>query len=192
LRARIAAEIGWNKALDYPTVHVTLVWSLQDEAGAEAPIDGAALAALLDAQRGSGAIPLMGRGGTEEIEHHLLLPLDDSPALAALRGRVFDGARTIAAGQNGRAAERAGRAREQTWPHLTLAQEIDAERWRRALALLRAEGDWVRRPVIGAELALVARDVAAGEPYRLVHRVPLESPVGAIGESNRARVPPTE
>jgi hypothetical protein len=173
LRARVAAAIGQNKALDYPTAHVTLVWSIQDDPGDAAPIDGAALAALLDEHRGSGLIPLTARAGIEEIEHHLLLPLNDSPALAAVRGRIFAGARAIAGAPDGRAAERVGRVREQTWPHLTLAQEIDDEAWRRGLEIVRAAGDWVWRPVIGAELALLARDIDAGQPYRIVHRAPL-------------------
>lgn len=173
LRARIAAAIGPNKALEYPTAHVTLVWAIQDGPAEAAPIDAAALAGLLDEHRGSGALPLAVREGTETIEQHLLLPLADTPALAALRGRLADGARALAAGPDGHWRERAGRVREQTWPHLTLAQEIEAEPWRRALAILHAEGDWVWRPVIGAELALVARDVAADEPYRIVHRAPL-------------------
>jgi hypothetical protein len=175
LRGRIAAAIGRNKALDYPTAHVTLVWSIQDGPGDAAPIDGSALAALLDEQRGGGPIPLTARAGIgiETIERHLLLPLDDSPALAVVRGRIGAGARAIAGAPDGRSAERAGRVREQTWPHLTLAQEIGDEAWRRGLAIVRAEGDWVRRPVVGVELALLARDVDAGEPYRIVHRAPL-------------------
>ena len=40
-------------------------------------------------------------------------------------------------------------------------------------AILEAEGDWVRAPVFGAELALVARDVERGEPYAITYRVPL-------------------
>jgi hypothetical protein len=173
LRMRVAAVIGPNKALDYPTAHVTLVWSVQDDAGDPAPIDGAALAALLDEHRGRGPIPLTVRAGTEEIEHHLLLPLDDASALAAVRGRIVAGARAIAGAPDGRSAERAGRVREQTWPHLTLAQEIDDDAWRRGLAIVRAAGDWVWRPVVGAELALLARDIDAGEPYRIVHRASL-------------------
>jgi hypothetical protein len=69
--------------------------------------------------------------------------------------------------------QRGQRAREQPWPHLTLAQEIDAARWARGRALLAREGAWLAAPVPGAELALLARDVAAGEPYRIVHRVSL-------------------
>jgi hypothetical protein len=175
LRARVAAAIGANKALDYPTAHVTLVWSIQDGLGDMAPIDGAELAALLDEQRGSGLIPLTAPAGIgiEGIEHHLLLPLDDTPALAAVRGRIFAGARAIAGAPDSRATERAGRVREQTWPHLTLAQEIDDDAWRRGVAIVRAAGDWVRRPVVGVELALLARDIDAGEPYRIFHRTPL-------------------
>jgi len=66
--------------------------------------------------------------------------------------------------------------REQTWPHLTLAQSLDAGCWERAMALLAQEGAWVSRPVLGADLALLSRDVETGEPYRIVHRVALEQP----------------
>ena len=41
------------------------------------------------------------------------------------------------------------------------------------LAIVRTASDWVRRPIVGAELALLARDIDAGEPYRIVHRTPL-------------------
>jgi hypothetical protein len=172
LRARIGVAIGHNRALDYPTAHVTLVWAIQDMPGDEEPIDGAALAGLLDLHRGTGTIPLTVRAG-ERIEHHVLLPLNDTPALAALRQHLYDGARAVAAGPAGRATARAERVRQQDWPHLTLAQEVEADRWQRATEMLAAAGGWVYELIIGAELALLARDIEAGQPYQIVHRVPL-------------------
>lgn len=172
LRRRVAEVIGPNRALDYPTAHVTLVWAIQDGAADAHPLEASALVALLEAARGSGGLPLRPRRG-ERTEGHALLPLDDTPTLAAVRERLYAGARAVAAAPEGRYQERAGRVRQQTWPHLTIAQELEPERWQRALALLADAGEWVWAPVQGAELALLARDVAAGEPYRIVHRVPL-------------------
>jgi hypothetical protein len=179
LRARVAAAIGWNKALDYPCAHVTLVWAIQDEPDDPAPIDAAALAALLDAHRDHAPIVLPVRPGLEDIEHHLLLPLAASPALTDLRAALFEAAREIAAGAVEHGHTRAERVREQTWPHLTLAQEIDGPRWRAALEIVRAAGPWLTEPVICTELALVARDLAADEQYRILHRAPLRGVAGA-------------
>ena len=173
LRAKIAAAIGPNRALDYPTAHVTLVWALQDAPGDPAPLAPDDLLAALERRRGGGAIPLA-IGAPIETREHLLLPLDNTPALAAPRRGLYDDARGVAAGAADAHAERAARVREQTWPHLTLAQEIDAARWERGMALLAREGgDLASAPFLGAELALIARDIDAREPYRIVGRVPL-------------------
>lgn len=172
-RARLAEVIGWNRALDYPTAHVTLVWSIQDEPGDRAPIRAADLIAALEEWRGSGILTLDLRGELPGREH-LLVPLHDAPALVALRGRLAEAARVAAAGSAGTRSARAERVREQTWPHLTFAQEIDPERWARGRALLDAEfPDLLCEPVRGGELALVARDNDAGGAYALAHRVPL-------------------
>ncbi len=172
-RARLAEVIGRNRALDYPTAHITLVWSIQDDPGDRAPIDAAELIAALEEWRGSGILTLDMRGEQPGREH-LLAPLRDTPALAALRGRLAEAARTAAAGPAGAYRERAERVREQSWPHLTLAQEIDPERWARGRALLDAEfPDLLREPLRGGELALVARDNEADGAYALAHRVPL-------------------
>jgi hypothetical protein len=172
LRARVAAVIGPNRALDYPTAHVTLVWAIQDEPGDPAPIDQAALCAVLDGFRHSGVIslPVLPPIDTRE---HLLLPLENTPALAELRHALYVATRDVVAGPDGGRRERAERMGEQTWPHLTIAQEISPERWERGMAILESEGDWVREPVVGAELALVARDVEHGEPYAIIYRVSL-------------------
>ena len=172
-RARLAETIGRNRALDYPTAHVTLVWSIQDELGDPAPIHAAALIDALEEWRGSGLLTLEVRADVPGREP-LLAPLGDTPAFAALRGRLFAAARTAAGGPDGTRQERATRVREQRWPHLTFAQEIDPERWARGRALLDADFPHVlREPLRGGELALVARDNEAGEPYGIVHRVPL-------------------
>lgn len=170
LRDRIAAAIGRNRALDYPTAHATLVWAIQDAPGDPAPIDPDALLAALVRWRGTGAIPLT-IAAPAETREHLLLPLADTPALAALRHDLYVAAARVA----GDASEgRAARVREQTWPHLTLAQEIAPARWDRGMAILTAEGgDLLAGPIIGAELALVGRDIDAGEPYRIIGRVSL-------------------
>jgi hypothetical protein len=172
LRARVAGGIGPNRALDYPTAHVTLVWAIQDARGDPMPIDPAALCAVLDGFRQSGALILPVLPPIETREH-LLLPLENTPALAEVRHALYLAAREVAAGPDGARRERAARVGEQTWPHLTIAQEIGPARWERGMAILAAEGDWLREPVVGAELALVARDVERGEPYAITHRVPL-------------------
>jgi hypothetical protein len=167
LRARIAATIGHNRALDYPGAHVTLVWAIQDAPEDPAPLDPAALIAALDAECGTSPLSLATREDVHTREH-LLFPLIDTPALAALRHRLYLAARAIAAGPDGTRTDRANHVREQTWPHLTFAQEIDAARWERGMAILTEAGPQLREPVLGTELALVARDTEAGEPYRII------------------------
>ncbi len=172
-RARLVEAIGRNRALDYPTAHVTLVWAIQDEPGDREPIRAADLIAALEEWRGSGIVTLDARDAVHGHEH-LLVPLRDTLALAALRGRLAEAARTAVAGPAGAHRERAERVREQSWPHLTLAQEIDPARWARGRALLDAEfPDLLREPLRGGELALVARDNEADGAYALAHRVPL-------------------
>ncbi len=171
-RARLAAEIGHNRALEYPTAHITLVWAIQDTPDDPAPIAQEALLATLEQWRGTGAIPLTVREPVD-TRKHLLLPLADTPALANLRRELYLAAQGVAAGPAADRAERAARVREQTWPHLTLAQEIDAERWVRGMALLKDDGALLSAPLHCTELALVARDIDVGEPYRIVGRVPL-------------------
>ena len=173
-RARVAAAIGHNRALEYPTAHITLVWAIQDVPDDPTPIAQGALLAALERWRGTGAIPLTVREPVDTREH-LLLPLSDTPALANLRHALFLAAQTIAAEPAGDRTERAMRVREQTWPHLTLAQEIDAERWERGMALLKDDAALLHAPLHCTELALVARDIDAGEPYRIVGRVSLDS-----------------
>lgn len=172
VRARIAAAIGHNRALDYPTAHVTLVYAIQDDPADPAPLAREALIAALERHRGGGPLPLA-VGGEVETREHLLFPLRDTPTLAAVRHRLYRDVCAIAAGPDGARTGRAGRVREQTWPHLTFAQEIDAARWERAGAILAAADPRLREPLHGAELALVARDIEAGEPYRIIWRVPL-------------------
>ncbi len=172
-RARLVEVIGRNRALDYPTAHVTLVWAIQDEPGDPAPIRPADLIAALEEWRGSGLLRFDVRGELPGREH-LLLPLRGTAALAALRDRLAEAARSAAAGPADSRRERAGRVREQTWPHLTLAQELDPARWERGRALLAAAfPELLREPLRGGELALVARDNEAGMAYALAHRVPL-------------------
>lgn len=171
-RSRVAAAIGHNRALDYPTAHVTLVWAIQDAPDDPAPIDPAALIAALEAHRGSGPLPLAVSEDARTREH-LLLPLHDTPALATLRDSLLGAMRTVAAGPDGTRADRADHVRAQDWPHLTLAQEIDPARWERATALLAKDAAWLRAPVQGAALALVAREIDTGGVYRIVHQVAL-------------------
>lgn len=173
-RARVAAAIGHNRALEYPTAHITLVWAIQDVPADPAPIAQDALLTALERWRGTGAITLTVREPVDTREH-LLLPLSDTPTLANLRHALFLDAQTIAAGPAGERTERAERVREQSWPHLTLAQEIDAERWERGMSLLKDDAALLQAPLRCTELALVARDIDAGEPYRIVGRVPLDS-----------------
>ncbi len=172
LRARVAAVIGANRALDYPTAHVTLVQSIQDEADDPEPIDPAALCSALDGFRHSGAISLPLRPPIDTREH-LLLPLENTPALAEVRHALYLATREVAAGPDGSRRERADRVGEQTWPHLTIAQEISPERWEQGMAILAGEGEWLGEPIVGAELALIARDIDRGAPYAIVYRVPL-------------------
>ena len=173
LRARLAGAIGPNRALDYPTAHITLVWAIQDAPADPAPLAQADLLAALERWRGTGALPLT-IAVPPATREHLLLPLVDTPALAALRGALYRDAAGVARGADAAYPERAARVREQTWPHLTLAQEIDAARWERGMALLAdAGGDLLRAPFLGAELALLGRDNDAGEPYRIIGRVAL-------------------
>jgi hypothetical protein len=108
-----------------------------------------------------------------DTREHLLLPLEDTPALATLRHALYVAAHTAALGPDRTRWDRADRVVEQTWPHLTIAQEITPDRWARGSALLAAERDWLTQPVIGAELALIARDIDRGTPYAIAHRVPL-------------------
>lgn len=172
-RTRLAAAIGRNRALDYPTAHITLAQGIEDALDDPAPIDPAALRAALARWRGIGGLPLT-VGAPAETREHLLLPLVDTPALAALRRSLHEDIRRAASGIAGDRIARAARVFEQTWPHLTLAQDIDGVRWARGMALLaRDDAALLRAPLLGAELALIARDVAAGEPYRIVMRVPL-------------------
>ncbi len=172
LRARVAAEIGPNRAHDYPTAHVTLVQGIQDAPHDPTPIDPAALRAALDRFRHSGPL-LLPQLPPIDTREHLLLPLTDTPALAALRHALYLAVREAAGGADGTRQDRAARVTEQTWPHLTIAQEITPERWERGAARLATEGAWLHEPIIGAELALISRDIERGEPYAIVYRVPL-------------------
>lgn len=172
LRARVVGAIGTNRALDYPTAHVTLVQGIQDEPGDPAPIDPAALCALLDGFRHSGALTLP-QGPPADTREHLLLPLENTFALAELRHALYVAIRDLAAGPDGSRWARADRVTEQTWPHLTIAQEIAPERWEQGAAILADEGDWLGEPIVGTELALIARDIERGEPYAIAHRVSL-------------------
>ena len=172
LRARVADAIGPNRALDYPTAHITLVQGIQDAPGDTAPINPGVLCAALDRFRHSGAL-ILPQLPPIDTREHLLLPLADTPALAATRRALYLAVREAAGGPDDARRDRAARVTEQTWPHLTIAQEITPERWERGAALLAAEGDWLREPIAGAELALISRDVERGKPYAIVYRVPL-------------------
>jgi hypothetical protein len=136
------------------------------------PIDPAALAAVVDRLYGSGAIRL--RLSPPELhEAHLLLPIEDTPRLATMRRAALDGSRAATALPSGRDAVRSARVKEQTWPHLTLAQEIDPWRAPQASAYLSDHGREAARPLLATQVALLARDLAGSEPYRIIHVVDL-------------------
>ncbi len=172
-RARIAAVIGHNRALDYPTAHITLIWAIQDQPADPAPIDPAALVALLERYRDSGPIT-MPLGEPADTQEHLLFTLANPPALATLRRALYDNVWQLAAGPNNEHLERADRMREQTWPHLTFAQEITPAQFTQAQVVLQQEDPaLLQAPIVGSTLALIARDIDAGEPYRIIATVPL-------------------
>lgn len=185
-RSRLAATIGYNRALDYPTAHVTLIWAIQDDPGDPSPIEREALIVALERHRGNGVIPLA-IDTSADTREHLLLPLIDSPALAALRRGLYDDIVQIAIEPTG---GRAAQVREQPWPHLTLAQEITPDQWERGMAQLRREdAKLLRAPLLGSELALLARDLERGERYRIVARVPLGPPNDPDDQDTRTIVP---
>jgi hypothetical protein len=173
LRQQVAERIGWNRALDYPTTHVTLVYDVQDDDDGD-PIDASLLAGSLDGLAGSGAIRLEPRA-PEIHGQHLLLPITDSTQLAIVRRAAFEAARRIAALPNDQHAQRAERVKEQDWPHLTMAQEVDVNRARAGQAFLAERGQWASQPLLATEIALIGRDLSRDEPYQIVHRVSLEA-----------------
>ncbi len=172
LRGRVAERIGWNRALDYPTTHVTLVYDIQDDENTSDPIDASRLAEVLDRVAGSGPIQL--RPGPPAIHgEHVLMPIPDWTQLAALRRAALVGTRTIVALPDACYARRAERVKEQKWPHLTFAQEVDTSRALQAQSYLTENGGWAASPILATEVALLTRDVARGEPYQIIYQVTL-------------------
>jgi hypothetical protein len=172
LRGRVAERIGWNRALDYPTTHVTLVYDIQDDENSSDPIDASRLAELLDRVAGSGPIQLW-PGPPAIYGEHLLMSIPDSAPLAAIRHTILDGTRQIAAMPYTRYARRAERVKEQSWPHLTFAQEVEISRAQRAQFYLAENGGWAASPILATEVALLTRDLARREPYQIAYQVTL-------------------
>jgi hypothetical protein len=172
LRARVAEQIGFNRALWYPTAHLTLVWNIEDDPGDAQPIDGAALAAVLDRYQGRGTLPLA-VGAPARFGGHVLAPVVSTEHLNQLRADLLDVVRRIIAGPNQRDQPRAERVREEARPHLTLAQDVGPEQAEKALAFLKRENLHAPRSVEGIQLALLARDPALHKLSRIVHCVPL-------------------
>jgi 2'-5' RNA ligase len=172
LRERVAERIGWNRALDYPTTHVTLVYAIQDDEDAAEPIEVSALTAFLDRLDGSGPIGLW-PSAPEIHGEHVLMPIADSTQLAVVRRAALDAIRRIVATPHGENAKRAQRVKEQSWPHLTLAQEVETSRARQAMSYLAEHVRWAALPMLATEIALLARDLAVREPYQIVHLVTL-------------------
>jgi hypothetical protein len=168
LRNRLAERIGWNRALAYPTTHVTLVYDIQDDASDAEPIDPSGLAAVVDRLAGLGSVRLSLRP-PEMHGPHLLMPIEDTTQLAATRLGARDGARATVAMPDGRYVVRSARVKEQSWPHLTLAQEIDPRRARQARDYLSERCKGASLPLLATQVALLARDLARSEPYRIIH-----------------------
>jgi hypothetical protein len=166
LRMKLAEIIGPNKALDYPTSHVTLVYNIQERSDDQSPIDVAQLGEWLETLRATGPIRLWPRSPEFHVSH-LLMPVPESDGLTNLRRSAFVTVRDICGGPSGHHSQRAANVKEQTWAHLTLAQNIDADRARRALEYLEIHGRWASLPLLMNQVALIARNVDRNAPYRI-------------------------
>jgi hypothetical protein len=173
LRHQIAEQIGWNKALDYPTTHLTLVQGIQDGENVTESIDSTLLVGLLDRLANTGPIHLT-PSPSGIYGRDVLMKIADSTQLAITRRAAFEATRRIVAMPDGENAKSALAVKEQSWPHLTFVQDVDAPRAQQALAFLTEHGQWVTQPLVATEIALIGRDLASGEPYRIVHRVSLQ------------------
>ena len=173
LRYRVAARIGTNKALHYPTPHVTLIWNIEDGPGDPEPIDRRSLESVLDSLRARGSIALTLRGLTTWVagdRRHVVFPIVDSSELSTLREDLLARVKTAVAGPGGRYPDRAAQVQAQSTPHLTIAQDVTEKLAETAVALIGAESRTLTG-VRGVEVVLLER--RPPEPYDIVHRVDL-------------------
>ena len=138
----------------------------------DCPIDPRKLIERLERRRYAGIIALEPRELGSDDKRHILLPLVDPPKLTALRHALAADLRAVC-DLDGRHAQRSQRVQEQTWPHLTLAQDITPSQWDQGSAIAREEQALLTSLILGTHLALLARDIERGEPYEIIHRVPL-------------------
>ena len=173
LREQVANDIGLNDAGHYPTAHLTLVKNIEDGPPGAEQIDRSSIEGILEGWRGTGVIELaLGAPGVHggDDERHVLFRIVDSPKLRNLRSGLTSAVKDAVGRRGNLAASLAEKVEAETRPHLTVAQNVSAERAERALAIVTAA--YPREVSLhGVELALLEK--GANSPYRIHYRVAL-------------------
>ena len=61
----------------------------------------------------------------------------------------------------------------ETWPHITLAQDVTPENQALAREYITQNIDWIPDTIEFDQVALLARDVTLNQPYKIVARAAL-------------------
>lgn len=167
LRIQLTSLIGPNRALDYPVPHVTLLHSIADNSiNAIQACD--ALIATLPAIKEFSPISLAAKL-LNSTSQHVTIGLSDSEELSQIRNTLISEISILE--QQGQLSSN---PIEETWPHITLAQDISNENQTLAREYISQNVDWIPEVIEFDQVALLSRDVTLNQPYKIVARTTLK------------------
>ena len=166
LRHHLTSLIGPNKALDYPLPHATLLHSIADNSiNAIQACDQ--LIAVLPAIKESSTISLPAKL-LNRADNHVTISLSDDSELAQIRDVLLDEVNILE--QQGQLSSSPV---AETWPHITLVQDVTPENQALAREYITQNIDWIPDTIEFDQVALLARDVTLNQPYKIVARAAL-------------------
>ncbi len=170
LRQQVSSLVGPNQALNYPTPHVTLLHSIADNAINSIQASDQ-LIATLPALKEHPPLTLPAKL-LNQPDIHLTIALKDSDELTQMRDTLQN--EVLMLQQQGQLSS--GPV-EETWPHLTLAQNISSESQAIAREYMAQNVTWLPEIIEFDQVVLLSRDVTLNQPYRIIARTTLRQVV---------------
>jgi ribosomal protein L7Ae-like RNA K-turn-binding protein len=167
IRFDLSRIIGRNKAVNYPTSHVTLVWSIED-VGFNEKINPEDLTKILLNCANFGVIDLEWKI-LHDASQHITLDIKDNPVLDELRQCLFTSIKHYAT--NNGLNKVVEKVQLQEWPHITLAQDINPEKYTEGMRFLQEKLNLPSRIRFNS-LALLAK--TEGQDYKIIETIELQ------------------
>lgn len=165
IRAGLVQTVGQNKAQNYPTSHITLVWNLEDTSTLKR-VDPKDLSKHLKDSKGDYSINLRWLILQESTRFITLEIAEDTP-FVELRQQIFTGIKSYI--ETLKLVDVSQNMKEEMWPHITLAQNINPQNYEAGMQYLIQE---LKLPVSihFDTIALLAQE--NGGVYKIIESIP--------------------